>query len=187
MLVVKNLPANAGDVRDASLIPGLRRCPGGGHGNPLQYSCLENPIDWGALQATVHGAIKSWTGLKRLSMQAVISKDTFGRYSATTVRQCKDSYSADLSDVQSRLEPQLLLVGVLYTLPVSLEQRCLGEVSQVGGGCEHPQHGVGEATCPATHCSISAWLSHTLGTTPYCPQPTISCPTLYVQLKGILN
>ena len=40
--MVKNLPANAGEIRDASLIPGLGRCPGGGHGNPLQYSCLEN-------------------------------------------------------------------------------------------------------------------------------------------------
>ena len=42
-LVVKNVPANAGDVRDAGLIPGLGRSPGGGHGNPLQYSCLKNP------------------------------------------------------------------------------------------------------------------------------------------------
>ena len=42
-LVVKNLPANAGDIRDSGSIPGLGRCPGGGHGNPLQYSCLENP------------------------------------------------------------------------------------------------------------------------------------------------
>ena len=42
-LVVKNLPANAGDIRDMGLIPGSGRSPGGGHGNPLQYSCLENP------------------------------------------------------------------------------------------------------------------------------------------------
>ena len=47
-LVVKNLPANAGDVRDSSLFPGLGRSPGGGHGNPLQYSCLENVMDRGA-------------------------------------------------------------------------------------------------------------------------------------------
>ena len=46
-LVVKNLPANAGDVIDAGSIPGLGRSPGGGHGNPLQYSCLENPMDRG--------------------------------------------------------------------------------------------------------------------------------------------
>ena len=48
MLVVKNLPANAGDVRDMGLFSGLGRPPGGGHGNPLQYSCLENPMDRGA-------------------------------------------------------------------------------------------------------------------------------------------
>ena len=52
--VVKNLPANAGDVRDAGLIPGLGRSAGGGHGNPLQYSCLENPRDRGAWWAMVH-------------------------------------------------------------------------------------------------------------------------------------
>ena len=53
MLVVKNLLANAGDIRDLSLIPGLRRSPGEGNGNPLQYSCLGNPMDRGAWQATV--------------------------------------------------------------------------------------------------------------------------------------
>ena len=45
--MVKNLPANAGDIRDVGSIPGLGRSPGGGHGNPLQYSCLENPMDRG--------------------------------------------------------------------------------------------------------------------------------------------
>ena len=53
VLVVKNLPANAGDVRDVGSIPGLGRFPGGGHGNPLQNSCLENPMDRGAWWATV--------------------------------------------------------------------------------------------------------------------------------------
>ena len=48
VLVVKNQPANAGDMRDAGLIPGLGRSPGEEHGNPLQYSCLENPKDTGA-------------------------------------------------------------------------------------------------------------------------------------------
>ena len=56
---IKNLPANAGDVRDVGLIPGLGRSPGGGHGNPLQYCCLENPRDRGAWQATVHRVTKS--------------------------------------------------------------------------------------------------------------------------------
>ena len=68
--VVKNLPANAGDVRDTSLIPGSGLIPGfgrslgGGHGNPLQYSCLENPMDRGAWWATVHRVAKSRTWLK---------------------------------------------------------------------------------------------------------------------------
>ena len=63
-LVVENPPASVGDIRDAGLIPGLGRPPGGGHGNALQYSCLENPMDTGAWQATVHGATKSQTRLK---------------------------------------------------------------------------------------------------------------------------
>ena len=54
-LVVKNLPFNAGDTEEAGLIPGWGRSPGGGHGNPLQYSCLESPKDRGAWRATVHG------------------------------------------------------------------------------------------------------------------------------------
>ena len=61
MLVAKNLPANAGDAEDMGLVPGSGRFPGGGHGNPLQYSCLENPMDRGAWQATVHGVTKSQT------------------------------------------------------------------------------------------------------------------------------
>ena len=59
--VVKNLPVNAGDVRDMGSIPGLERSPGGGHSNPLQYSCLENPMVRGDWQVTVHGVAKSWT------------------------------------------------------------------------------------------------------------------------------
>ena len=54
VLVVKNPPANAGDARDVGSIPGSGRSPGGEHGNPLQYSCLENPINRAAWQATVH-------------------------------------------------------------------------------------------------------------------------------------
>ena len=60
-LVVKNPPANAGDVRDRASIPGLGRSPGGGHGNPLQYSCLENPMDRGDWQTTVLRVAKSQT------------------------------------------------------------------------------------------------------------------------------
>ena len=59
--VVKNPPANAGDIIDMGLIPGSGRSPGGGHGNPLQYSCQENPMDKGTWRATVLGVTKSWT------------------------------------------------------------------------------------------------------------------------------
>ena len=65
-LVVKNLPANAGGVRDTGLIPGSGRSPGGGCGNPLQYSCLENPTDRSLAGYIVHSITKSWTRLKRL-------------------------------------------------------------------------------------------------------------------------
>ena len=60
-LEVKNPPANAGGSRDAVLITGLGRSPEGGHGNPLQYSRLENPMNRGAWQATAHGVTKSDT------------------------------------------------------------------------------------------------------------------------------
>ena len=58
---VKNPPATVGDTGDMSSIPGLGRSPGGGCGNPLQYSCLENPMERGAWRATVHGITKSGT------------------------------------------------------------------------------------------------------------------------------
>ena len=68
MLVVKNVPANAGDVGS---IPGSGRSHGGRHSNPLQYSCLENPMDRGAWRATVHGATKSQTQLKQFNMHEI--------------------------------------------------------------------------------------------------------------------
>ena len=67
VLVIKNLPANTEDIRDVGSVPGSGRSSGGGHGNPLHYSWLENPIDRGAWQATVHSFAKSWTQLKWLN------------------------------------------------------------------------------------------------------------------------
>ena len=72
-LVVKNLPANAGDIRDVGSVPGSGRSSGEGNGNPLQYSCLENPMDRGAWQATVLGVSKSQTQLKRLSTHMLLN------------------------------------------------------------------------------------------------------------------
>ena len=68
--VVKNSPANAGDTKDVGSIPGSGRYPGGGHGNPFQYSCLENPMDREAWRATVHSVTKSQTRLKWHSTHA---------------------------------------------------------------------------------------------------------------------
>ena len=68
-LMVKNLPASAGDIKDTGLIPELGRSPGGGHGNPLQYSCLENPMDRGGWRAAVHGVAKSRTRLSDLAQE----------------------------------------------------------------------------------------------------------------------
>ena len=65
--VVKNPLANTGDARDSGSIPGRRRSPGEGNDNPLQYSCLENSTDRGALWATVHGVAKSQTQLSNFT------------------------------------------------------------------------------------------------------------------------
>ena len=70
VLVVKNLPAHAGDIRDLGSVPGLGRSLGEGNGKPLQYSCLENPMDRGAWQAIAYRVAKSQTRLKQLSKQA---------------------------------------------------------------------------------------------------------------------
>ena len=67
--MVRKPPANAGDIRDAGVIPGWGRPPGGGQGKPLLYSRLENLLDRGAWRATVLGVAKSWTQPKRLSTQ----------------------------------------------------------------------------------------------------------------------
>ena len=68
--VVKNLPANAGDAKDLGSVPGLERSPGGGHGNPLQYSCLENPMDRESWWSMIHRVAKSRARLKQPSMHA---------------------------------------------------------------------------------------------------------------------
>ena len=70
--MVKNLPANAGDARHVGSILGPERSPGRGHGNPLQYSCLENPMDRGAWWDIVHRVSKSWTRLSDLAQCAYI-------------------------------------------------------------------------------------------------------------------
>ena len=76
-LLVKNQPANAGDIRDVGWIPGSGRSPGGGNGNPLQYSCLENSKDRGTWWATGHGIAKSRTQLStRTSLPSAMTVDS---------------------------------------------------------------------------------------------------------------
>ena len=74
MLVVQNLPASAGDIRDMGSIPGSERPPREGNGYPLQYSCLENHMDRGTWRATVCKVTKRWTQLKPLSRH-IITED----------------------------------------------------------------------------------------------------------------
>ena len=78
--MAKNLPADSGDTRDIRLIPESGRSPGGGHGNPLQWSYLGNPMDRGTWRATVLRVFKGQTRLKRLSMQHVPANKPLNRH-----------------------------------------------------------------------------------------------------------
>ena len=93
--MVKNAPVNAGYTRVLGLIPGSRRFLGGEHGNPLQYSCLENP----AWRAIVHGVAKSRTRLKRLNTQGK-KNPTSQEIPLLTTHQRSESLYAELADVR---------------------------------------------------------------------------------------
>ena len=100
-LVVKNLPAHVGDTGDGGSILGLGRSSGKGHGNPVQYSCLGNPMDTGAWRGTVYKVTKSQTWLKWLGMQAykenhilcrIQSSNKFSLYSISFLKQMISGY-----------------------------------------------------------------------------------------------
>ena len=91
--VVKNLPADAGDTRDMGSMPGLGRSPGEGNNNPLQYSCLENPMNRGAWRATVHGVAKSRTWL---------SEHTAHKSSIRHIWGHKETQPSDLACTQAQ-------------------------------------------------------------------------------------
>ena len=97
--MVKDLPANAGNIRDVDSIPGSGRSPGGAHGNPLQYSCLKNPTDRGVWQATVHMVAKSRTQLKQFSIHV----------------------HRELSNGRSRLEKRKMLISAPAAAAKSLQ------------------------------------------------------------------
>ena len=99
--MIKNLPANAGDFTDVGLTPGSGRSPGGGHGTPLQHSCLGNPTERGARQATVHSVKQGWTRLKRPNThkrEATLSLPVSGLGQ-------RSSPALDLDSHQNLLEP----------------------------------------------------------------------------------
>ena len=91
--MVKNLPANARDTRDVGSIPGSERSPGGGHGNPLQYSCLENPMDRGAWKATVRRVAK---GRTQLSIAQQKCLDSFEAIFRTNIIKYMDSLQSSV-------------------------------------------------------------------------------------------
>ena len=89
--MINNLPANAGDIGDAGSTPGSGRTSGGGNSNPLQYSCLENSMDRGAWQATVHGVAKSQTQLSTLTCIAM--NKYICVFSDETQRQTQEAFA----------------------------------------------------------------------------------------------
>jgi len=111
-LVVRNLPANSGDIRDVSSIPGSGRSPGGGHSNPLQNSCLENPMDRRAWWATVVSQSRTW--LMLLSMHTHIripeNKDL-------GVIICIFFYSAHQNKVNVLKNLLINILEIRYSLP----------------------------------------------------------------------
>ena len=130
--MLENLPASAGDMRDPGLIPGLGRFPGEGHGNPLQYSCPENPMDRGAWWATVHRVAKSRTRLKRLS------NDRSGPGSPGTIRLFP-GWLAPHRPVRHRC---LLLTRTTLPLPQVVAERVLCPAARepwLLQGCEGSQ------------------------------------------------
>ena len=156
-LVVMNVPANSGNVRIASFIPGLGGSPGGGHSNPLQYSCLENPMDRGEWGATVQRVTKSWTQLKWLSRHAQLT------YIIVSVQVC----SKLISFIYSCMCVCVCVCVCVYTIiflffwalsQVTLEVKNLpanaGDVRDTG---LIPGLGRSPAEGMATHSSFLAW------------------------------
>ena len=134
--MVKNLSANAGNISNTGLIPELGRSPEGGHGKPLQYSCLENPTDRGAWWATVHRVAKSGTRLKRLSAHARI-----------TDLQCCDSLGGQQRDSAINICVLILPQSPLPSrLPYNTEQ---SSVCYTAGPCWLSILNTAERTCPS--------------------------------------
>ena len=133
-LMVKNLAANARDIRDEGLIPGSGRSAGGGHGYPLQYSCLKNPMDRGACWATVHGVAKSWTWLKQLSMHSIY-------YRPGSLEQGPQTLGGELVPIYG-------LLGTFRTTQQEMDSRQVSKASPVFTATPHHSH---------YHLSSASW------------------------------
>ena len=145
-LMVKNPPANAGDGRDTGSIPGSGRSPGGRHGNPLQYSCLENPMDRGTWKATVHRVAKSWTRLKRLSTHALVQSNSPGwrlvvRASSTSQRgNWLERARMWTRRLGARVEVEVWVDTADYISSGQIYCEPLAVTMQLGRACEEGHH-----------------------------------------------
>ena len=115
--MVKNLPADAANIRDVGSIPGSERSPGGGHGNPLQYSCLENPMDRGAWRATVHRVTKNLTQWSNLACTGTISYCP--AHTGATERRAHHILKQAECLATGSQESNLNLAGVLFMGPLT--------------------------------------------------------------------
>ena len=118
-LAVKNLPANAGDfLKDSGLIPGLGRSPVGGHSNPLQYSCLENPMDRGAWQAAVHRVTPSrtWLSTHACRLHYVTKNFSFICQSSTSYKESQGKLCPSHHASRRLLPPLWLPCLILFIL-----------------------------------------------------------------------
>ena len=151
VLVVKNPSANAGDIIDASSVPRLGRSFGEGHGNPLQYSCLENPINRGARQATLYRVTKSQTRLKWLSMRVHFS--VWKRTIMNPARRLPYAMGCIMKNWV------VFTVSVQFSRSVMSDSRQPHESQHTRPPCLSPTPGVYPDSCPSSrwcHPTISS-------------------------------
>ena len=113
-LEVKNLPANAGDVRDFGSTPGLGRSPGGGHSNSFQYSCLENPMDRGAWKAEVHGVSKELDTTEGTKQQPPGVSPSFLNNDTLVIAIHYQSQEDDIGTALTQIDCKLFLIGSCF-------------------------------------------------------------------------
>ena len=169
--MIKNPPANAGELRDAGSIPGPGRFPGGGHGNTLWYPCLENPMDRGAWQTTVHRVAKSQMWLKRLNTHKQPVQDWVAEQEEDP--QPKTSLSNDLHMLHL-MGPNMVVINTSDLLSSKRQQlpNRAGEPKDADHGwlCGDTAHSCGDAQ--GGHSLHEHWgplHSHALGVDPQAP------------------